>query len=269
MSTALMTFLRNYHWKGYNVETIQSTPNMLTNLHRGKYPIHRLCHNVNIECRVFNLMEVCTWLNGEKWNILWAEDESWLPEETTVVMGASLPHGFHKVIPRECDEVYLQAWLNIAGYGGFYPFAAEVRHNGYACWANSRRFAIVAKNAQQCAIIAEIMHAYNILGNRIETLQPTLEGIALSEQSRINSAVHEDDRPCFDFRLSQECQNAIAGHFPNHEDEADRIFQLSEGIQVLQMQHNDLVQEANRALYRLQQNWYALSEAYATIFNDL
>ena len=42
-----------------------------------------------------------------------------------------------------------------------------------------------------------------------------------------------------------------------------------EGIQVLQMQHNDLVQEANRALYRLQQNWYALSEAYATIFNDL
>ena len=71
-----MTFLRNYHWKGYNVETIQSTPNMLTNLHRGKYPIHRLCHNVNIECRVFNLMEVCTWLNGEKWNILWAEDES-------------------------------------------------------------------------------------------------------------------------------------------------------------------------------------------------
>ena len=150
------------------------------------------------------------------------------------------------------------------------PKGTKRRHNGYACWANSRRFAIVAKNAQQCAIIAEIMHAYNILGNRIETLQPTLEGIALSEQSRINSAVHEDDRPCFDFRLTQECQNAIAGLFPTHEDEADsRIFQLSEGIQVLQMQHNDLVQEANRALYRLQQNWHARSEAYATIFNDL
>ena len=90
-----------------------------------------------------------------------------------------------------------------------------------------------------------------------------------AEQSRINSAVHENDRPCFDFRLSQECQDAIAGLFPNHEDEADRIFQLSEGIQVLQRQHNDLVQEANRALYRLQQNWHALSEAYATFFNDL
>ena len=99
MSTALMTFLRNYHWKGYTVETIQSTPNMLTNLHRGKYPIHRLCHNLNIECRAFNLMEVCTWLNGEKWNILWAEDESWLPEVTTVMMGATLPHGFHKGHP--------------------------------------------------------------------------------------------------------------------------------------------------------------------------
>ena len=62
--------------------------------------------------------------------------------------------------------------LTIPGYGGFYPFAAESRHYGYACWANSRRFAIVAKNAPQCAVIAEIMHAYNILGNRIETLQP-------------------------------------------------------------------------------------------------
>ena len=127
MSAALMTSLRNYHWKGYNVETVQSTPNMVTNLHRGKFPIHRLCHNVNIECRAFNLMEVCTWVNSEKWNILWAEDESWLPEEATVMMRATLPHGFHKVIPRECDEAYLQAWLNIAGYGDFYPFAAEVR----------------------------------------------------------------------------------------------------------------------------------------------
>ena len=82
--------------------------------------------------------------------------------------------------------------------------------------ANSRRFAIVAKNAQHCVVIAEIMHSYNILGNRIETLQPSLEGIALSEQARINSAVHEDDRHCYDFRLSHECQNAIAGRFPDH-----------------------------------------------------
>lgn len=112
------------------------------------------------------------------------------------------------------------------------------------------------------------MHAYNILGNRIETLLPSSEGIALSEQTRINSAVHENDRPCFDFRLSQECQDAIAGRFPRHEEEADKIFQLSEGIHLLQRHHNDLVQEANQALFRLQQNWHALSEAYATLFND-
>ena len=269
MSAALMTFLRNYHWKDYEVESVQNTPTMGMNLHRGKFPIHRVCRNVNVECRAFNLSEVYTWINNEKWNILWVDDESWLPDETTVNVGATLPHGFHKVIPSECDEVFLHTWLTIAGYGGFYPFAAEVRHNGYACWANSRRFAIVARNAQQCAVIAEIMHAYNILGNRIETVQPLPEGTALTEQARINSAVHEDDRPCYDFRLSEKCRNAIAGRFPNHEEEADRIFQLSEGILMLQRHHNDLVHKANRSLYRLQQSWHTLSEAYAALFSDL
>ena len=75
------------------------------------------------------------------------------------LLSTILPHGFCKVIVSECDEVFLQMRLAIPGYGGFYPFAAEVRHLGYACWANSRRFAIVARNAPQCAIIAEIMHA--------------------------------------------------------------------------------------------------------------
>ena len=269
MSAALMTFLRNYHWKDYEIESIQNTPTMGMNLHRGKFPIHRLCHNVNVECRAFNLAEVYTWINNEKWNILWVEEESWLPEETTVNTGTTLPHGFHKVITGECDEVFLQTRLTIPGYGGFYPFAAEVRHHGYACWANSRRFAIVARNAQQCAVIAEIMHAYNILGNRIETLQPLREGIALTEQARINSAVHEDDRPCYDFRLSEECRNAIAGRFPGLAEGADRLFHLSEGILMLHRRHNDLVHEASRAQYRLQQSWHALSEAYASFFTDV
>ena len=66
-----MTFLRNYHWKDYTVESLQSTPTMGMYLHRGKYPIHRLCSNVEAECRAFNLTEVYTWINSEKWNILW------------------------------------------------------------------------------------------------------------------------------------------------------------------------------------------------------
>ena len=201
MSVALMTFLRNYHWKDYIVECVQSTPTMAMNLHRGKFPIHRLCSNTNyVECRAFNLTEVYTWINNEKWNIIWVEDESWLPDESTISVGMTLPHGFHKVLISESDEAFQQMRLSIPGYGGFYPFAAESCHHGYACWANSRRFAIVAKNAPQCAVIAEIMHAYNILGNRIETLQPLGEGIALAEQHRINSAVHEDDRNCYDFQ---------------------------------------------------------------------
>ena len=179
---------------------------------------------------------------------------------------ACLPHGFHKVIINETDEDYLQVWLEVAGRG-FYPFAAEGRHHGYACWANSRRFAIVARSAQQCTIIAEIMHAYNLLGNRIEVYAPDAEGIAPTDHVRINSAVHEDDRPCFDFRTSQVCRDAIAGRFPNSTSEADRIFHLSESIHLLQKQHNDSVHEANQAIYRLQQSWHALSEAYAALFN--
>ena len=37
--------------------------------------------------------------------------------------------------------------------------------------------AIVARSAQQCAIIAEAMHAYNLLGNRIEVYAPQAEGM--------------------------------------------------------------------------------------------
>ena len=269
MSVALMTFLRNYHWKDYIVECVQSTPTMAMNLHRGKFPIHRLCNNTNVECRAFNLTEVYTWINNEKWNIIWVEDESWLPDESTISVGMTLPHGFHKVLISEGDEAFQQMKLSIPGYGGFYPFAAESCHHGYACWANSRRFAIVAKNAPQCAVIAEIMHAYNILGNRIETLQPLGEGIALAEQHRINSAVHEDDRNCYDFRRSEQCRMAIEGRSPNFAQGTDRLFYLSESISLLHRRHNDPVHEANRAQHRLQQSWNTLSDAYAAFFADV
>ena len=159
--------------------------------------------------------------------------------------------------------------LTIPGHGSFSPFAAESRHYGYACWANSRRFAVVAKNPSQCAVIAEIMHAYNILGNRIETFQPSSEGIALAERYRINSAVHEDDRNCFDFRKSEQCRMAIEGCSPDLAQGADRLFYLSENIAVMHRRHNDLVHEAARAQSRLQQSWNMLSEAYTVLFADI
>ena len=82
---------------------------------------------------------------------------------------------------------------------GILPFAAESRHYGYVCWANSRRFAIVARSAQQCAIIAEVMHAYNLLGNRIEVYAPQAEGIALMDHARINSAYLKTIGPVLTF----------------------------------------------------------------------
>ena len=99
------------------------------------------------------------------------------------------------------------------------------------------------------------MHAYNLLGNRIELYAPQAEGIALMDHARIN----------FDFRASQVCRDAIAGRFPNSSSEADRIFHISEGIHLLQKQHNDLIHEANQAIYRVQQSWHMLSEAYAAL----
>ena len=110
------------------------------------------------------------------------------------------------------------------------------------------------------------MHAYNLLGNHIEVYAPQADGIALTDRTRINRAIHEDDRSCFDFRQSQACRDAIAGKFPNSASEEERIFHLSERIHLLQKQHNDLIHEANRAIYQVQQSWQMLSEAYATLF---
>ena len=103
--------------------------------------------------------------------------------------------------------------------------------------------------------------------NRIEIYAPQAEGIALADRARINSVIHEDDRSCFDFRTSQTCRDAIAGIFPNSAGAEERLFDLSEGIVLLQKQHNDLVQEANQAIYRVQQSWFMLSEAYAALVN--
>ena len=174
MASPLVTFLENYHWKGYTVDTIVNNSNTMMCLHRGNFPMHRYCKNTEIGCVPFNLLEAWVWIHMEKWNILWADDDTWLPPDANVLTRERLPHGFHKVIIHETDEDYLQVWVEVAGRG-FYPFAAKSRHYGYACWANSRRFAIVARSAQQCAIIAEVMHAYNLLGNRIEVYAPQAE----------------------------------------------------------------------------------------------
>ena len=105
-------------------------------------------------------------------------------------------------------------------------------------------------------------------GEPHRSIRPQAEGIALMDHARINSAIHEDDRFCFDFRASQICRDAIAGRFPNSSSEEDRMFHLSEGIHLLQKQHNDLVHEANQAIYRVQQSWHMLSEAYAALVSS-
>ena len=103
-------------------------------------------------------------------------------------------------------------------------------------------------------------------GNRIKVYAPQADGIALTDRTRINRAIHEDDRSSFDFRQSQTCRDAIAGKFPNNASEEERLFHLRERITLLQKQHNDAIHEANRASYQVQQSWQMLSEAYAALF---
>ena len=266
MAAPMLTYLENYHWKDYTVDTVADHANTLMRLHKGRYPLHRLCLGVEVGRVPFNLVESWVWIHREKWNIVWADDESWLPQDANVLTKHRPPHGFHQVLVAETDQEFLNLRLEVCGYT-YYPFAAEIRHHGYFCWANSRRFAIVARSIQQCTVIAELMHAYNILGNRIEVYNPRQDGIALTDEYRTSSAVHEDDRPCFDFRGSQECQDAIAGRLPNITGTEDQDFLMGEHIRLLQQQHNDRLHEANVAVHRVYQSWQLLQDAYASLFS--
>ena len=266
MAVQMLTYLENYHWKGYTVDTVADHANTLMRLHKGSYPLHRLCLGVEVGRVPFNLVESWEWIHREKWNIVWADDESWLPHDANVLTKHCLPHGFHKVLVADTDPEFLNVRIEVCGYT-YYPFAAEIRHHGYCCWANSRLFAIVARSVQQCTIIAELMHAYNILGNRIEVYSPQQEGIALTDAYRTNSAVHEDDRSCFDFRGSHECKEAIAGRFPETIGADDQAFLMGESIRLLQQQHNDRLHEANMAIHRVYQSWQHLQDAYASLFS--
>lgn len=55
----------------------------------------------------FNLMESWEWIHREKWNIVWADDESWLPHDASVLTKHCLPHGFHKVLVSDTDPDFL------------------------------------------------------------------------------------------------------------------------------------------------------------------
>ena len=112
MASPLVTFLENYHWKGYTVDTIVNNSNTMMCLHRGNFPMHRYCKNTEIGCVPFNLLEAWVWVHMEKWNILWADDDTWLPQDANVLTRDRLPHGFHKVIINETDEDYLQVWVS-------------------------------------------------------------------------------------------------------------------------------------------------------------
>ena len=79
--------------------------------------MHRYCKNTEIGCVPFNLLEAWVWVHMEKWNILWADDDTWLPQDANVLTRDRLPHGFHKVIINETDEDYLQVWVEVAGRG--------------------------------------------------------------------------------------------------------------------------------------------------------
>ena len=47
MASPLVTFLENYHWKGYTVDTIVNNSNTMMCLHRGNFPMHRYCKNTD------------------------------------------------------------------------------------------------------------------------------------------------------------------------------------------------------------------------------
>ena len=51
MASPSITFLENYHWKGYTVDTIVNNSNTMMCLHRGNFPMHRHCRNIEIGLR--------------------------------------------------------------------------------------------------------------------------------------------------------------------------------------------------------------------------
>ena len=74
MASPLVTFLENYDWKGYTVDTIVNNSNTMMYLHRGNFPMHRHCKNTdgNWVC-AFNLLEAWhgfTWKSGMSYGLM-------------------------------------------------------------------------------------------------------------------------------------------------------------------------------------------------------
>ena len=138
-------------------------------LHRGNFHAPLLQEYGNWVCALHSPRSMGMDSHG-KVEYPMADDDTWLPPDANVLTRERLPMASTNSLSMK--QTRLPTGLGGSSRTGILPFAAESRHYGYACWANSRRFAIVARSAQQCAIIAEVMHAYNLLGNRIEVYAP-------------------------------------------------------------------------------------------------
>ena len=121
---------------------------------------------------------------------------------------------------------------------------------------------LCTESPQQCALLAELMHAYNVLANRTEVYAGGEGIITLSEPNRMNSAVGEDESRGYEFHDSQTCRDAIEGRFTSANTTASRFLLLHETVVTMQRRHNDLIHEANQVLHRVQQSWHSLAEAY-------
>ena len=115
MAPSLLTYLENYHWKGYSVDMVVDHANTMMCLHRGNFPLNGLCKNVELGCVPFNLVESWVWVHMEKLNIVWTDDEAWLPQDSDILTRTYMPHGFYKVLIHETDEAFLSTWIECCG----------------------------------------------------------------------------------------------------------------------------------------------------------
>jgi hypothetical protein len=123
---------------------------------------------------------------------VWLDDTEWVPSDNLIVANGALPHGFYRPEPVGTQNEYRSFWILWNGEY-LYPFDPFEKNIGRCTWVNSRHFAMVASTENRCRLLAELMHAYNVLANRKSVFSPEQGIMTLNGHTRIGEAPGEND----------------------------------------------------------------------------
>ena len=184
--------MEHYHWHRYDRQLLQSHHFMQVFRPTGEFPFQRICRRTDFGFDDFNFLEAKVWILMSGGTLC-----GWTIQNGFRVMTLLLQMEHCRMASTDPSRLARKTNTGASGFCGngeyLYPFDPFEKNIGRCTWVNSRHFAMVASTENRCRLLAELMHAYNVLANRKSVFSPEQGIMTLNGHTRIGEAPGEND----------------------------------------------------------------------------